>query len=93
MFGRRCPHFESKPVQPNEIEGWISAELEENGWTTIDGKHYCPQHNPAAKGTPVTVHAGAYTEVAPGVNVRLPVGSFAEDLVVEVQRFEPSEAG
>lgn len=89
---KRCQFYEAPDhVNLSEADGWISAMLKENGWVTVGDKHFCPEHNPAAKGTPVQIHAGAYTEIAPGVNVRMPVGSYVQELMIEVQRAVPAE--
>lgn len=84
--GRHCYFIEvPEHINLDEAEGWIDVELQNREWISIGGKHFCPEHNPAAKGAEVTVRPGEYTEIAPGVRVRLPVGTPTFELTVEVQ--------
>jgi hypothetical protein len=92
-LGVNCGFFEAPdPVKLDEVDGWISLTLEENGWARVGDKHFCPQHNPELEGKKVTVRVGDYTEIAPGVRVRIPPETAMFELVIEVQRYEPSDA-
>jgi len=86
-FGTRCPTFDPPPgLTFKDAADWIDTTLETNGWTTVGDKHLCPLHNPALKGEEFTVGEGAYTEIAPGVRVRIPLNTGLSDLTIEVQR-------
>jgi hypothetical protein len=81
-----CPYFEPPAhVKLEEVDGWIAATIEEHGWATRGDEHFCPQHNPTMVGRKVTVAKGNYTEVAPGVRVRLPDGHYGDATDIEVQ--------
>lgn len=75
-FGSRCsdPNLSGfwttyDPAQEPPASFW--KDYERFGWITLDGKHYCPQHNPDLIGEQVTISRD-YVEVAPGVRVRWP---------------------
>lgn len=91
-LARRCLFYEAPDhVNLSEADGWISATLEEHGWIRQGDQHFCPEHNPAAEGAKVTVHVGEYSEIAPGVRVRIPPRTPMFELMIEVQRFVPDE--
>lgn len=84
-FGQNCPYYQPKPDVPLEqIPAWIDATVAEHGWTTVDGKHFCPRHNPADIGVRRAI-GREYTEIAPGVRARLPSAVEFEGMDIEVQ--------
>ena len=73
----RCQSFEPPAhVSFDQVDGWIDSIIEEHGWTALGDELYCPEHNPAEAGEPVTIST-EYTELAPGVEVRLRLGFHA----------------
>lgn len=86
--GFGCPSFHPPAhVKFEEVDGWINATLAEHGWTTLGDAHYCPQHDPATTGEIIQIGTD-YTELAPGVRVRLPGSShiFGDTFPLEVLR-------
>lgn len=59
QFAPRCARYEAT-IPPEQATQWMADRLREHGWTSIDGKNYCPRHNPADIGAPVTLTSEAY---------------------------------
>lgn len=58
--GRICPQIEDE-IPAEETAGWYTAALAEHAWTVdADGNTYCPRHNPADIGAPVTLNSEQY---------------------------------
>lgn len=84
--GRPCAYFEAPAHTPlDEADGWVSATIDEHGWARHGDQHLCPEHNPATVGVKVAIKTGDYTELMPGVRVRLPHGTFVSETMIEVQ--------
>lgn len=59
-IGRFCAVLEDT-VQLGDIERWYAEALAEHAWTVdADGNTYCPRHNPADIGAPVTLNSEQY---------------------------------
>lgn len=99
----RSAEFGSRCSEPNFSGFWTAYDVTEAppasfwkdyerlGWTTRDGKHYCPQHNPDLIGEQVTISRD-YVEVAPGVRVRWPgAHQPGDNMHIEVQHTIPSD--
>jgi hypothetical protein len=57
QFDPRCARYEAT-IPPEQAAQWMADRLLEHGWTSIDGKNYCPRHNPADSGLLVDVYGG-----------------------------------
>ncbi len=58
--GRYCPALEEH-ILAQDASAWYAATIAEHGWTVDDdGDAYCPRHNPADIGAPITLTSEAY---------------------------------
>lgn len=77
-----CPTLTPDDPSPETVE----VALAEAGWSTRDGKHYCPRHDPDETGEHVTVTTAGYTHLGRGVWARVPWSPFPVGIsTIEVQ--------
>lgn len=58
--GRCCPALE-ECIPARDASAWYAATIAEHAWTVDDdGNAYCPRHNPADVGAPITLTSEAY---------------------------------
>lgn len=65
-----CPYLDLHIETPEELPDAITNALAEHEWTHAPDGYHCPHHHPDLHGLPVTL-THDYTEITPGVQIRL----------------------
>lgn len=87
-YDRRCARFEAT-IPPEQAAQWMADQVHEHGWTVADGKTYCPRHNPADDGAPITLTSESYMPLGDsGWEARALVPDFGSEFDVSFATIE-----